>query len=31
MSKEYSDILDESGNKTGKLKLRNEVHRDGKK
>lgn len=29
MSKEYFDILDENGNKTGKTKLRNEVHRDG--
>ena len=29
MSKEYLDILDENGNKTGKTKLRNEVHRDG--
>ena len=29
MSKEYLDILDENGNKTGKIKLRNEVHRDG--
>lgn len=27
--KEYFDILDESGNKTGKTKLRDEVHRDG--
>ena len=26
---EYFDVLDENGNKTGKLKLRNEVHRDG--
>lgn len=29
MSKEYFDLLDENGNKTGKTKLRNEVHRDG--
>ena len=29
MTKEYFDILDEKGNKTGKIKLRNEVHRDG--
>ena len=29
MSKEYFDILDENGNKTGKIKLRKEVHRDG--
>ncbi len=29
MSKEYFDILDENGNKTGKAKLRSEVHRDG--
>lgn len=29
MSKEYFDILDENGNKTGKTKLRSEVHRDG--
>lgn len=29
MGKEYFDILDEIGNKTGKIKLRNEVHRDG--
>ena len=29
MAKEYFDILDENGNKTGKIKLRNEVHRDG--
>lgn len=29
MIKEYLDILDENGNKTGKVKLRNEVHRDG--
>ena len=29
MAKEYFDILDEKGNKTGKIKLRNEVHRDG--
>lgn len=27
--KEYFDILDENGNKTGKIKLRSEVHRDG--
>ncbi len=26
---EYFDVLDEKGNKTGKKKLRNEVHRDG--
>ena len=29
MVKEYFDILDENGNKTGKIKLRSEVHRDG--
>lgn len=29
MVKEYFDLLDENGNKTGKTKLRNEVHRDG--
>lgn len=29
MSKEYFDILDENGNKTGIIKLRSEVHRDG--
>lgn len=29
MSKEYFDILDVNGNKTGKTKLRDEVHRDG--
>ena len=29
MAKEYFDILDENGNKTGKSKLRSEVHRDG--
>ena len=29
MSLEYFDILDEEGNKTGKIKLRKEVHRDG--
>ena len=29
MSKEYFDLLDENGNKTGKIKLRAEVHRDG--
>lgn len=29
MSKEYFDLLDEDGNKTGKTKLRSEVHRDG--
>lgn len=29
MSKEYFDILDENGNKTGKTKLRSEVHKDG--
>ena len=29
MSEEYFDILDENGNKTGKTKLRIEVHRDG--
>jgi len=29
MSKEYFDILDENGNKTGKIKLRCEVHKDG--
>lgn len=26
---EYFDVLDENGQKTGKIKLRNEVHRDG--
>ena len=29
MKKEYFDVLDENGNKTGETKLRNEVHRDG--
>ena len=29
MSKEYFDILDDMGNKTGKTKSRSEVHRDG--
>ena len=29
MAKEYFDILDENGNKTGRTKLRSEVHRDG--
>lgn len=29
MTKEFFDILDEDGNKTGRTKLRNEVHRDG--
>lgn len=29
MAKEYFDLLDENGNKTGKIKLRSEVHRDG--
>lgn len=29
MSQEFFDILDENGNKTGKIKLRSEVHRDG--
>ena len=29
MKKEYLDVLDEKGNKTGKVKLRYEVHRDG--
>lgn len=29
MCKEYFDILDDNGNKTGKIKLRSEVHRDG--
>lgn len=29
MAKEYFDLLDENGNKTGETKLRNEVHRDG--
>ena len=29
MNEEYFDILDENGNKTGKKKLRKEVHRDG--
>ncbi len=28
-SEEYFDILDENGNKTGRTKLRSEVHRDG--
>ena len=28
-SQEFFDILDENGNKTGKTKLRSEVHRDG--
>lgn len=28
-SKEYFEVLDSFGNKTGKLKLRSEVHRDG--
>lgn len=26
---EYFDVLDENGNKTGKIKLRKDVHRDG--
>ena len=29
MAKEYFDVLDENGIKTGKVKLRTEVHRDG--
>ena len=29
MAKEYFDVLDENGNKTGEIKLRTEVHRDG--
>ncbi len=29
MMAEYFDVLNENGNKTGKTKLRNEVHRDG--
>jgi len=29
MRKEYLDVLDENGNKTGKVKLRYEIHRDG--
>lgn len=29
MNNEYFDVLDENGNKTGKIKLRSEVHRDG--
>lgn len=29
MSNEFFDILDENGNLTGKIKLREEVHRDG--
>ncbi len=29
MIKEYFDLLDENGNKTGEIKLRSEVHRDG--
>lgn len=29
MAKEYFDLLDENGKKTGKTKLRSEVHRDG--
>ena len=29
MIKEYFDLLYENGNKTGKIKLRSEVHRDG--
>lgn len=29
--KEYFDVLDENGNLTGLKKLKNEVHRDGKK
>ena len=29
MAKEYFDLLDENGNKTGKIKVRNEVPRDG--
>ena len=26
---EYLDVLDSSGNKTGKKKLRSEIHKDG--
>lgn len=29
MNQEYFDILDENGNSTGKMKLRDNVHRDG--
>lgn len=29
MNNEYFDVLDENGNKTGKQKLREEVHKDG--
>lgn len=29
MDEEYFDVLDENGNKTGKSKPRNDVHRDG--
>lgn len=29
MQQEFFDVLDENGNKTGKIKLRSEVHRDG--
>ena len=29
MAKEYLDVLDQDGNKTGVVKLRSEVHRDG--
>jgi 8-oxo-dGTP diphosphatase len=29
MNEEYFDILDENGNKTGQIKPRSEVHRDG--
>lgn len=29
LNNEYFDILDENGNKTGKIKLRNNVHKDG--
>ena len=29
MSKEYFDVLDKNGNKTGLVKLRSDVHRDG--
>lgn len=29
MAQEYLDVLDENGRKTGKVKLRSDVHRDG--
>ncbi len=29
MSKEYFDVLDENGNRTGEIKLRADVHKDG--